>query len=312
MDAYKRLSFVDVRHVNHFLEAIESQPGKVVLFGMTHYAKWLVVHFGSDKIVCIIDNDPLKQGWTFRNVPIISKSDALKLDFDMIVITSISSTYPIAVEIFQQIEWAEKQVVSYQFFYIEPFNDINHYKEINERMANGPRTMLNLDKRLLLGESLLNCLQMPGDVIEVGAYEGGSTFILCSLMRKFNANKTIYIYDYFNKDTVCLDEVKWHLKEFDFARIIVGEAIENLQRDNDRIYCFAHLDSGVNTCLPVLELVYPRLVQGGIIIFDDYTYLIRPKYHYDRFAREHGEFIMMMPSKGQGMMIKRGRGPEGT
>ena len=69
---------------------------------------------------------------------------------------------------------------------------------------------------------------------------------------------------------------------------------------------FLHMDlnspgAEVNT----LRKLWPRVVQGGIVVFDDYGWKVfaKQKEEEDRFASEYGLSILEMPT-GQGLLIK--------
>lgn len=68
-----------------------------------------------------------------------------------------------------------------------------------------------------------------------------------------------------------------------------------------------HID--MNSAAPeigALELLFDRVAPGGIVIFDDYGWLLHAKQKEaeDRFMAERGHKILELPT-GQGLLIKR-------
>jgi hypothetical protein len=55
-----------------------------------------------------------------------------------------------------------------------------------------------------------------------------------------------------------------------------------------------------------LRKLWPRIVAGGFIIFDDYGWKVfaKQKEEEDRFAAEKGLSILELPT-GQGLLVKR-------
>jgi predicted O-methyltransferase YrrM len=89
--------------------------------------------------------------------------------------------------------------------------------------------------------------------------------------------------------------------------LVPGDVFETLPRTETGPLAFVHMDLNLSRPTTVaLEYVYPRLVAGAIIVFDDYgqTGLETQRTVIDEFFAGRPEEVIALPS-GQGMMIKR-------
>jgi hypothetical protein len=94
--------------------------------------------------------------------------------------------------------------------------------------------------------------------------------------------------------------------EWDRIHLIQGAVPETLpQVDAERV-AYLHLD--MNCALPeraACEYFWPRLVPGGMILFDDYAYVgyETQKAAHDEFAAAQGVTVLSLPT-GQGLIVK--------
>ena len=150
------------------------------------------------------------------------------------------------------------------------------------------------------------CLKegLNGDVIECGVYKGGSCLRIAKRMKKLRSRKKLYALDTFGGhpyddlqnmpkklisevydkkipkqlktlyNDVNLEEIKnTFLKEnLDNTIFLKGLFEESFKKIEDKKFCFAHVDAdsylSVKQCI---EFLKPRIVHGGIILFDDYN-----------------------------------------
>ncbi|WP_158745327.1 TylF/MycF/NovP-related O-methyltransferase [Acidisphaera sp. L21] len=70
-------------------------------------------------------------------------------------------------------------------------------------------------------------------------------------------------------------------------------------------YSFVHLDVDLHSStLACLEYFYPRMVQGGIILSHDYSYLHGVKGAFEEFLADKPEMALEL-STSQAMLVKR-------
>ena len=159
-----------------------------------------------------------------------------------------------------------------------------------------PTGAANINNILTL---LKQSLSVDGDVAECGVYRGGSLLTMGLYLKQNNIGKKLFGFDSFEgfpeavQVDVTLggasDEQKRvggfgdtnyarlceRIADFDLADTIQlrkGFFDETLAQAHSVRFCFVHLDvdiySSYKTCM---EFFYPRLAEGGVILFDEYN-----------------------------------------
>ena len=140
-------------------------------------------------------------------------------------------------------------------------------------------------KRLRLYSNLTNCLD--GSIIEVGVYRGGSA--LCLARNKIKTKK-LFCFDTFEGMPKTNPEYDNYHKEKNFNNTDFNFVKEILEKHEntfvykgvfpefnsefvvDEKFSLAHIDVDIyQSYIDCLNFIYPRMVVGGIIIFDDYN-----------------------------------------
>lgn len=130
----------------------------------------------------------------------------------------------------------------------------------------------------------------PGDFAEVGVYRGGSASVLYKIA--LMQGKTLHLFDTFSGTPVFTEELDRHKIDREFA---AEEAPERLRKimplaqfhigiypqthpENLPQLSFVHCDCDQYLSVKaVIENMYPLLVPGGMMLFDDYPYLLGAK-----------------------------------
>lgn len=144
-------------------------------------------------------------------------------------------------------------------------------------------SLLDHERLNNLTHQLSQCLQLDGDVIEVGVFKGGSLQRICETTKTHNKN--VFGYDTFeglpqpekDKDTHSkgdfksdYDIVKDLFAKYKNCKLIKGEFPDSIL-DHQAI-CFAHVDVDLYHCvLNALEKIWNLLSINGIIVIDDYA-----------------------------------------
>jgi predicted O-methyltransferase YrrM len=89
--------------------------------------------------------------------------------------------------------------------------------------------------------------------------------------------------------------------------LVEGDVLRTLADADTGALAFVHMD--MNAAAPTrraLEYVYPRLLPGAVIVFDDYGWkgLEAQRSVVDEFFSTHFECVVALPT-GQGLIIKR-------
>lgn len=130
--------------------------------------------------------------------------------------------------------------------------------------------------------------RIPGDIAEVGSYQGGSSKIICEVKDK----KNFHIFDTFeglphvtDSDThfgtkfwndndfnqTSEEQVKTYLSKYPNVFIHKGLFPNTAEPIKNNLFSFVHLDVDLyQSTLESLKFFYPRLVPGGIILTHDF------------------------------------------
>lgn len=163
---------------------------------------------------------------------------------------------------------------------------------------------------------------LNGDVAECGVYKGGTALMLCRTLA--NAGKRLYLFDSFTGLPKGHPEVDRWFREGQFAVDSV-ESVKGLLTDYQSIveirkgwipetfagletnrYAMAHIDVDLyQSALDCCEYFYPRLVPGGILLFDEYGFAAArgEKDAVDKFFADKRESPIVLLT-GQAFVVK--------
>jgi len=183
-------------------------------------------------------------------------------------------------------------------------------------------TAVKEDRCYLLRQLAAQCLPLEGVYAECGVFKGGSAFLIAHTIQ--GTGKQLELYDTFEGmpaeakndasrhrvgefGNTSLDAVKAYLDKFEATQFFPDRIPETFDTEQNKRYCFVHVDvdlyQSVHDCC---HYFYPRLVPGGVIIFDDYGFL---RYR-DAAKRAVDEFFSDKPDvlvsfhTGQCMVMK--------
>lgn len=168
-----------------------------------------------------------------------------------------------------------------------------------------PYTMTSLQKMQRLHESVtyINKNNIDGSFVECGVFKGGSIMNMALTQLNFNKIVHIYLFDTFegmtdhgeydvnyrgvpaakilrnpSKKCICsLDEVKKNVNltgyPQEFLHFRKGDVAITLKEQVPEKIALLRLDTDWYESTKIeLEVLYPRLVKGGVLILDDYGY----------------------------------------
>jgi O-methyltransferase len=162
---------------------------------------------------------------------------------------------------------------------------------------------------------------LPGEVAEVGVYKGGTARMLAKIFEP--TGKAVHLFDTFagmppvdpTRDLhqesdfgdVSLEGVREYLGDCANVRLYQGFFPATAGPIEDTTFCFVHADVDIHrSVLDCCRFFYPRLVSGGVMIFDDYGRNSCPgaKEAVDAFFAETPEKPVYVPT-GQAFVVKR-------
>jgi len=145
-----------------------------------------------------------------------------------------------------------------------------------------------------LWQLLSQVLHLPGDILEVGVWRGGTGVLLAARSQSAGSAKAVYLCDTFAGVVKAseLDGAYRGGEHSDTSPDVVRRLIQERNLDADRIkilqgifpdetghlmtsdsLCFVHIDVDVyQSAKDVLDYVWPKIPVGGVIVFDDYGF----------------------------------------
>lgn len=158
-----------------------------------------------------------------------------------------------------------------------------------ERAVDGRVEMTTLEQRLHLMQLLITVLQyeVPGDVVELGTFEGKTAALLARVMHEMNSTKRLHVYDAFEvgyflgegADVLSRLRQNFSAVRAPLPEIHRGYFEATLPVELPALVAFAHVDVGVGpdptrhaaVVLHCLDSIYPRLAPGAICLLMDYN-----------------------------------------
>lgn len=202
---------------------------------------------------------------------------------------------------------------------IHLWTDDNAFQSLYNEIIN--HTLVDVTRCFILYQFANQIRHIKGEVAEVGVYKGGTAKLISKTLGN-NSNNQIYLFDTFQgmpdtdptKDRhrkgdfsdTSLDSVKSFLKDCNNVQLFQGlfpkssSPIVNLQ------FSLVHIDVDIyklvtDCCI----FFYPRMVKGGIMVFDNYGFRSCPgaKMAVDEFFSDKSEYPQYLPT-GQCFITK--------
>ena len=178
------------------------------------------------------------------------------------------------------------------------------------------RTLLGQKKIDNIRAAAAGAARLDGDTAELGVYRGGISRLIAELL----PNKKHYAFDTFSGIPEINPEID-KVEKGEFSGVDMAELYEYLDLPNIIIkkgffprsvgsgmgeikFSLVHFDGDTHkSCRDFLEYFYPRMVNYGYMIFDDYNRSICPgvKIATDKFFKDKKENILIT-TLGQGMI----------
>ena len=158
--------------------------------------------------------------------------------------------------------------------------------------------------------------RLEGDFVECACYRGSSARTIADLVDI--SQRRYFLYDLFDHDQTMphhsmpehsaklYDEVRARFPEPNVI-ITQGRVPESLAIAAPEKIAFMHLDlNNMEAEIGALEVLWDRIVPGGILVLDDYGWMAYSRQHFaeKRWLGERGHPILEMPT-GQGLVIKQ-------
>lgn len=167
---------------------------------------------------------------------------------------------------------------------------------------------------------------LPGDLVELGVFKGHTTLFVAEYVDFATWPKRWRLYDTFEgipedqvdpgweainaglyTDKFSHEEVVGRFAHIPNIEVVKGRVPEVLAEGLPERISFLHMDlNNVTAEIAALEIIFDRIVSGGIIVFDDYGWTVSHAQHDAEKAwmAAQGYEILAVPT-GQGVVVKR-------
>lgn len=192
------------------------------------------------------------------------------------------------------------------------------YKEIQGISA------LSASRLHVLYQFFLNTYDLNGDFAEAGVYKGGTAKFFALLSQQKAPTKLIHLFDTFEGMPVSSKENGDTYEKGDLANYKFEDTKKYLEPYNNLVFhkglfqdtflkvptlrfSFVHVDADIYASIwESCSYFYPRMIQGGIIIFDDYGFVScqSSKIAIDKFFSDKKETPVYLFT-GQCIVIKQ-------
>jgi len=176
-------------------------------------------------------------------------------------------------------------------------------------------------------------IALPGDFVECGVFKGDFSWVVATVMGEALRDRTFWLYDSFegfSPDFSSADDypdnpgflafansvysapdmeadVRARFSAMDHVKIVSGFLPSTLLEDSPDRIAFLHVDLNAPKAeVACLEILFDRIVPGGVIVFDDYGWHLfrEQKRAEDEFFAARGYYVLELPT-GQGLVVKR-------
>jgi hypothetical protein len=174
-------------------------------------------------------------------------------------------------------------------------------------------------RRYILACAAFHCVQLDGDFVECGVYTGTGIKTVMDYLGGANFPKTFWGYDTFDTNPVeghtfagqeegFFEKVQQRFADYPRARLIKGFIPDSFAQGCPERVAYLHIDlNNADGELAALEVLFDRVVPGGIVMMDDYEWagVYRPqKQREDPWFEARGYRVFPLPT-GQGLVVKR-------
>ncbi len=207
-----------------------------------------------------------------------------------------------------------------------PFADDARFMELADRYAPLlpiPNWHWNLQTVAWAVEQIRS---LEGDLVELGVFRGHTTLFVAEYLDFHEWPRRWWLYDTFDgipedqldpgwaesnasayRGTFSYEEVAKRFSHIPNIDVIKGRVPEILSERCPERISFIHMDlNNAAAEVQALDFLFDRLVPGGIIVFDDYCWLVsRAQFDAERaWFKARGLSILPIPT-GQGVFVKR-------
>jgi O-methyltransferase len=192
--------------------------------------------------------------------------------------------------------WGDRFLYDHRLAWLNDKEWVSPYRKYLEadRLPNQPSTRI-LDRRFVLIKLAERVRDLDGSTAEFGVREGVGSALICKALQGTYKDSARHLgFDSFEglpeptpRDKNSKGQISWfrgglkiplesathYLSDFEHCQLVKGWIPETLGPFSDETFRFIHVDVDLyKSTVDSLEFAYPRMVNGGIILFDDYGF----------------------------------------
>jgi O-methyltransferase len=186
-----------------------------------------------------------------------------------------------------------------------------------------PLSVVSPDRLYVLYVMLCNASQLEGEAWECGVYKGGTARMFAAILRARHDDRTLRLFDSFaglpevdaSRDllrtgafgNVTVDSVRRAVGDgaINFHVGLIPSTFAGLEKS---LIAFAHVDVDIyDSIRDCCNFIYPRMVAGGVMVFDDYGAQTTPgvRAAVDEYFADKPETPLVLASS-QAIVVKAG------
>ncbi|KQY71360.1 hypothetical protein ASD52_06675 [Ensifer sp. Root142] len=306
-------NIVDHAALSQMRSRLTAPGARAALVGFGEYAKHLI-NWHPDHVSVVYDPREWLQGITYKGAKVVGETAEINPDVNLVLVCEYDRAYGYQSKIAKLYPQASCYVplsIDYKSTVeVDVFAQEEIYQKLFFDTKEVPVSMMGMPKIKFLMELLRYGLKFEGDVVEMGSWQGGSTWYMARMLSLLNENRKLFAMDLFETHmpdptaTMCTEEVEVRLKrQYENTELVVGlvDAPESVARVKGNI-CFAHIDLGVVE--GGINFVWERLSRGAPLLLDNYGHLVAPTWEFDRIFEEKGTRVIRFPWSEQGLVFK--------
>lgn len=201
-----------------------------------------------------------------------------------------------------------------------PWEGLAEFERLYQRARQ--HTLVSRDRCYILAQTLRQATHLQGIAMECGVFRGGTALLEAMIIAECAQVRPLHLFDSFEgmpETTTGLDrfqkgdfsstsagKVAGLMASYPFATMHVGFIPQTFQRFDPGPVAWAHVDVDIYQAVKdSIEFIYPRLVQGGFLVFDDYGFPSCPgaRRAVDEAFADRPEVPICLPT-GQALVIK--------
>lgn len=182
-------------------------------------------------------------------------------------------------------------------------------------------SLVSADRCHVLWTLAQQASQLPGDFLECGVYKGGTARLLAEIIAKNRNGGRLHLFDTFagmpstggmdihqkgDFSDTSLDGVKKFVGHDEWVEFHAGFVPDTFVGLDQIRIAFAHVDVDIyQSVIDCCSFIYPRLVEGAFMVFDDYGFPTCPgaRQAVDSFFADKPERPLVLPT-GQAIVFR--------